>query len=755
MKTTLLACSILLLSFFFNEVKAQTDTTVVEEYPVDTTQYFDYTAPLDSTFYDLGRVRMQKKFTQGFTIKAADLEKMPFMDLKEALAVYYNGIYGATQKFNYIINGVLNTDINAYSIYDIDEITFIQNAATTLNGGLPSQVLVLVKTKHGGPDASGVIVNAQTNVIKRYIPSVATTSKNAENSGVAAPTLYHQFNVSAYTSSSWISAGLSANLQRDVFPAYKAANYWDIKFQPYTVNRYKGNGFVDIKIDTNNVMSLNAGYVSQDDAEARKRSVIVLNTKVETGHEKSVNQNVLFGNFQYRSTIIDRITNKLSASFQQLKLRGGVVVESLPVSDTVGTKTSYTIKDDIAYRFELGSLIITPQLNLTYRKATDTSNMNYYVVLTRIRGYNNSQKLFTATPSIAVNIKDFLSVQVGAQKPISAKTNFVNTRTVIDKNITGPNGVFFPEYSARPSEFNNSTATTILPFASFSVDLVKGWHNVRPRKTRPKVFDPSTAVMLYASFARSTSYTGDFYGALSDHVSETGDGQVPVYELYNTGKAYNQLDGGLTYSLLKKGLSFSYNYSNSKFATVYYVRAKSGNPPDDSAKLAIANIEIHRLSINFSPVGNHKLKWTTNLNGTYVANNSPNKNYYTDQMRLFFQQKDDQLYIKGIITGGFVNQLSYKRAYAGVNVLYGFKKSNYISRSIATDRYVDYTGSSHVLNLQSAYIGYQLKLFSWVKSLDVFVNGRNLWQKSSESPSYLHYSANDSRFYGGGFKLGL
>jgi hypothetical protein len=747
MKTTLLACSVVLLSLCFNVAKGQTDSTAVDT----NFYYYPYlTEPADSLFHDLGRIQLQKKFTQSITIKGADLEKMPFMDLRDALTVYYNGIYGAKQKFSYVVNGIINADVNAYSIFDIDEVTFVNSAANALNGITPGQVLVLVKTKRVGPDEWGIRVNGQTNAIRRYIPSIATTAKNADNSGVAPISLYHQYNLSFYTNSSWISAGLSANLQKNVYPQYRNEKRWDLTFKPYTSNRIKLNGFVDIRIDTFNVINFNAGYVPQSDREIRKGIGYLQTLPVQQGYDRTEKQNILFANVEYKSVIWERITNKFSAGFQRLGLNGRLTVEdAVPISDTLATITNFTIKDNIAYQFELGPLTLMPQLNMLYRQVKDTSSINYFMVLTRIRGYNNTQRIMTFTPSMTVNFKDMAVLQFGAQKTTTYKNTFFSNRTIIIKDVSGPNGTFYTDYAERQSEFNNSEKLTpILPFASLSFDFMKAGYLLTPKKKRPKVYNPTKSLMLYASFARSTSYVGDFYGSLADNVTDRQDPIDPLYASYNINKAYNQIDGGLTYALLKKGLSFSYNYSNSKFASVYYTRNIFGSPPPDSASLAIVNIETHRLTISYSTPGEHRFKWTTNLNGAFIMNKAPKVNYIAEQMRLFNSQK-------GVLTGGFVNQFSFDRVVAGFNILYGFNKPTYTLESANNFRFIKFGANTHVLNLQSAYAGYKFAEAGWFKSLEVFANGSNLLQKYSGSDSYRHYSFDVSRYFGGGFKLGL
>src|SRR5258707_721687 len=75
----------------------------------------------DSSWYDLGGTRVEKKFTQHISIKGEDLEKMPFANLSEAINVWLYGIYSNPSSLVYIVDGNIVTDVNAWSIYDIEE----------------------------------------------------------------------------------------------------------------------------------------------------------------------------------------------------------------------------------------------------------------------------------------------------------------------------------------------------------------------------------------------------------------------------------------------------------------------------------------------------------------------------------------------------------------------------------------------------------------------------------------------------------
>ena len=145
MKKPLLLCTIF-LCFFLSKTKAQTDTTK----------------------YDLGRVQINKQLAHGITIKAADLEKMPFASLADAINVWLYGAYGSAVSYVPVIDGIVMTDVNALSIYDIDEITLVQHATTVLNGASLQQFLLLIKTRRNRPGKSGIAAAGQTNLVKLH-----------------------------------------------------------------------------------------------------------------------------------------------------------------------------------------------------------------------------------------------------------------------------------------------------------------------------------------------------------------------------------------------------------------------------------------------------------------------------------------------------------------------------------------------------------------------------------------------------------
>ncbi|MES2377579.1 MAG: hypothetical protein V4553_13430 [Bacteroidota bacterium] len=721
MKATLLAFSLLLTTVFFSPVKAQTDTTTV---PV-------YSSLPDTAIYDLGRVTMKKKFTQAITIHAADLEKMPFTDLKEALTLYFNGVYGQQQKFAYVIDGVLNTDINAYSIYDIDEITIVQNAATTLNGITPLQVLVLVKTKRGGPNRKGIIVAGQTNQVRKYFGYNATTSGNSNNKGNSTQDLYHQYYVSAYTNTKTMKAGLSADIQHNVFPQYWNKDIYET-FKPLAGNRLKFNGYLDLKLDDNNTLSISAGYVPQKDKELYKDDADPNGIALNRVDQRNIDQNLGYGNIQFKSNIADLFTNNLSAGFQRRETKynqsytdpTALGVKST-VIDSTSTINSLIVKDDFSYQGTLDDnedFTFNGNINATYRQTEDT--LRY--VITRQSAVTNTntvaslqkQRLFVITPSVTLNYADMVSLQVGAQK-------ILNTNT---------------------PAFNGSNTPKILPFASLNVDILR-------------TLGATDSVMLlrkltlYGSYASSMSYAADFTGSLMEIpyyrgvFSVAGAGTPLVREPINPYQTYNQIQGGLTFSMFKQGLSFSYNYSETKFNAVYFIEG-TVSPQTDTARSTTANIITHRLGINYTLPGNGKFKWTAGVNGAYMTNKGAKNNYTLSQLRIFYPGKS-------LITAGFASQVSYNKAFAGVGLVYDMNRGVYHAPvGNGNGNYTVYNDMIQGLKLQNVYLGYRLKPMGFVRYLDVFINARNLYQQVQLIEGNVpRFSAEDKRFIGGGIKL--
>src|SRR3569833_3591794 len=157
----------------------------------------------DSTRLDLGSSVLNRHFAQTVSIKGADLEKMPFASLSEAINVWLYGTYSSNPVYiTYVVDGNITIDVNTYSVHDIEEVALVQNAMASSQVGNNQQQMVLITTRRG-KGKQGMQAAAQTFLV--HSPGAHTN-------------LYHQYYVGAYKQMDKISVGLSANYLRDVVP---------------------------------------------------------------------------------------------------------------------------------------------------------------------------------------------------------------------------------------------------------------------------------------------------------------------------------------------------------------------------------------------------------------------------------------------------------------------------------------------------------------------------------------------------------
>src|SRR5688500_15036233 len=104
-------------------------------------------AAQNDSLLDLGRIKIRKDFAQTITIKGSDLQKIPFGTISEVIAPWLHGAMTTRANLVFVVDGNMVNDVNAWSIFDIEEITLVQNALVQVNGAINQQQLVLVKTK--------------------------------------------------------------------------------------------------------------------------------------------------------------------------------------------------------------------------------------------------------------------------------------------------------------------------------------------------------------------------------------------------------------------------------------------------------------------------------------------------------------------------------------------------------------------------------------------------------------------------------
>ena len=127
---------------------------------------------------------------QSVTIKGTDLERIPASNLQEAINAWLYGMLNTPFTLAYVVDGSMMADVNIYNIRDIEEVTMVQNPATSLNGAYHQQQLVVVTTKKRKTAGSAITVAGHAALItgKEYYPATDKVDKGDNG-------LFHQYNI--------------------------------------------------------------------------------------------------------------------------------------------------------------------------------------------------------------------------------------------------------------------------------------------------------------------------------------------------------------------------------------------------------------------------------------------------------------------------------------------------------------------------------------------------------------------------------
>jgi hypothetical protein len=683
----------------------------------------------DTSHYDLGRLRVNKNLTQGITIKAANLQRQPFANITDALNVWFYGIYTSGNTVIYVVDGNIINDVNAYNINDIEEITLIQNAAAQTSGAAPQQQMVLIKTRRNGPGKSGIEAAGQTNIV--------TQRNSADNKSVKTATnLYHQYYLSGYKNTDVVSAGVSATYLRDVSPMLASQQ---IKInKPLSFDRFKFNGYADVKLGANNTLSATATYVPQVTRFNYDNSNIYNNVdptyQTETKTDQHSKQNFFNGGIRLNSQPVKDLKNSLSASYSHYSYtendnfdaRGSYLQDNFQRTNILTNYSDRTnvllLRDNLSYQKTIGNFSIEPSVDFTYRYTRDsisnTSTSNIYngtdlqninqltnTSVTTDRSYTK-RKDYLLTPSLSLMFKNSINVQGGFVALLDSKKN-----------------LFIP---------NNTDFKRIFPYASASVN-VSSLAGIS-----------AVGIKLYGSYSKQNlllqaggaPLNGLTFGNAANSPFSTGYANVVNYypsTYYNMLKAFDVYAAGADISLSAL-VSVNYNFERGgmPMAVLYYIPQGSGYIT--TIGYTDSKYTRNRIGINFNIIDKASTHFTTGLNATNM------------RQRTNITGGDLVLGNK-VWTGGWVNRLEIDRIFAGLDVLYRTGKGGY------TDPYIAYNPTitdqnKNAFSLQNIYFGYKLKTKQF-KNLEVFANGRNIWQNKTSNIT------DNRRFYGLGFKLGL
>ena len=671
--------------------------------------FFTANAQTDSTHYDLGHISVKKDFTQTVTIQGSDLERYPFANLADAINVWLYGAYSNSTTLVYVIDGNMVTDVNAYDIHDIEEVTLIQNALSQLNGAGSPQQLVFIKTRRNKPGKKGIEASGQTSLVNRRGSSVPAGAKSDVN-------LFHQYYLSAYQNNTDSHFGASASFMRDVIPYISGEDYK--ANDPYHFTRYKFNAYAGIKPWKGSTLDIGVNWVPE---ETKANESSVLNSQPTSIQAQSIIniEHLVSADLSLKSDLGSGLKNTLSAGYSHFNYRSTNQYESVFLTDPVNTVNSYSftystianllIRDNLYFEKKIGNWTIEPAVNISFRyysdslafhsiSMTNSNDPNFPGGASTQGATNYAQfKTYFLTPSLNLYYKTIFNIQGG----------FLYNLTKNPLALSADPPRLFPFVNATADIMhllNNNATTAIKLHGAYAVSYPLGDNYIRLSDFSSTVSSPITITQVYSP--GGPTGTGGFF--------QTGDN-----DLYRTFKT---LTAGIEIVPSKSKFSISYLFEKRDYVTTIQLSTPTtgGYAPVNTNTTTYLNT----VNINYKLFNTATFKWQTGINATSI------------------KQKIDYFSLTtgaGAWTGGFTNRFESKNIFWGADVLYMFGQNLY---NIASPQKIN----SFVL--QNLYAGAKIKV-AHLKDAEVFINSRNIAQNKTSDIT------DNRRFYGLGFKLGL
>ena len=310
-------------------------------------------AQRDSSKIDNGSLSLDKGLTQVISIKGADLEKMPFVNLSDAIAAWLYGAYTNPGVLAYVVDGNPVTDVNIYPIFDIEEVTLVENATAAAGYGGTQQELVVIRTNRA-TGAGGMRAVAHTGLVK-----VDGGGRNTHTE------VYHQYYVGAYRNFDKLSFGVSGDWIRDVNPVAvlnaRQENITD------NLQRWRLNGYLVWRPAKGNMVELRVGYAPQRVKQLLDtfgRSDLIQDTF-------NIHEHLIVPQLLWHWNPLPGLTNSLQAEYLTASWSQLYSISSAYVVDSTSQQSSYAelqerkvgqvfIRDRVAYDLAVGGWHIGP-----------------------------------------------------------------------------------------------------------------------------------------------------------------------------------------------------------------------------------------------------------------------------------------------------------------------------------------------------------------------------------------------------------
>ncbi|MBV4358482.1 TonB-dependent receptor [Pinibacter aurantiacus] len=648
-------------------------------------------AQTDSTYLDLGRMRARKEFTQTTVIKASDLAQMPFTNLSDAIRLWVNGSYTDKSTMVYVVDGVMINDADAYSIYDIEEITIVQDGLSQPNGAGNLQTLALITTKKSRSAKPHFSFAGQAYVVDRKMD----TEKNYFN-------FFNQYNLTGSGNIGKVAVGGSINFLHDEMPVPKVDGE-TVATAP-DLNRIRLHLWTQTDLGKKSKLSLHVNYTPQFGGGKYTEGA----TSNENAHSTDFNETLINATLQLQTAFTSALYNKFSVGYTTNKQKGAddVMYNYFVNGDSTSFSRlgkfnanlkghTFFINDNIGYNWRLKNWSVEPAVNVNFQSIKFDTYSGYFIDAGGLAGpsaggssRNGKGNFFTVTPSLAITYKNILNVQGGFVQDFSK---------LVEKDYEQSNAY---------------------PFVTVAA-------NVLPANTQ-------LIWKVYGSYAKTFALNNFSMFQLDDLVSyndlfsspATGFLSGPGTYIPQPAKNYNErYQAGSDFSFFKKRITLGYNYLNA--SDVQYVQLTF---PGTGIMYFPGKYttERHQVSVVGEVLQNSPVKWRT---GVFVNFFKNNLNF--DGLDLAFDEKP--------YSGGWTNRFSYKRLSFGADLLYLLNKDVALSPNK--------TEKHNSILLQNIYLAYALHSKA-LPNMSVYISSRNL-----ADSNIMPLASDNRRFYGGGVKF--
>lgn len=363
-------------------------------------------AQTDSTYLDLGRMRARKEFTQTTVIKASDLAQMPFTNLSDVIRLWVNASYTDKSTMVYVIDGVMINDADAYSIYDIEEITIIQNALSQFNGAASLQTLALIQTKRAKGEQPHFSFAAQAFAVTQKEKGYNYTTE-----------LFHQYNLSGSGKIGKVAVGGSVDYLHDAMPTYNDST--KIITTP-NIDRFRGHLWARTKLGKKSTLAFQGSYTPQN----CNSNFSSFSLPVWTSYVRKYNESLLNATLQLQTAITSTLQNRFSA---------GYTTNVQKVSDSTVNTSGFNsrselnghqvyLNDNLSYTWNFKNWSIEPALSFNFQSLKYDYDRSYFSWPAGSHSSTTNQEkgsFLTATPMVAITYKNILNIQGGFTQDLS------------------------------------------------------------------------------------------------------------------------------------------------------------------------------------------------------------------------------------------------------------------------------------------------------------------------------------------------